>query len=135
MPHIRRVQERMAATPNCFVGPDYDTGLVVADRFDYIHLSESGQQKAAKLWADALTDSFFKQSAPHILEPVPDLATDATTVPVDSIIASNAPSKGGIISASLLPNASRLSDWAAIGLIILSIAFLAFLLRQYFNQE
>lgn len=62
---IRRVQERMIGTGNCFAGPDYDT-LAPEDRYDGIHLALSGQSKVAQMWADALTDSFFASSQPWI---------------------------------------------------------------------
>ncbi len=62
---IRRVQERMIATSNCFAGPDYDT-LLPEDRYDGIHLALSGQAKVAQMWSDALTDGFFADSQPWI---------------------------------------------------------------------
>ncbi|MEJ6579835.1 MAG: sialate O-acetylesterase [Akkermansiaceae bacterium] len=61
---IRRVQERMINEfPNCFPGPDYDT-LDKQDKVDAIHLSESGAQKVARLWANALDADFYKTAAP-----------------------------------------------------------------------
>ncbi len=61
---IRRVQERMINDfPNCFPGPDYDT-LDKEDKVDGIHLSESGERKAAQLWADAVDANFFKTAVP-----------------------------------------------------------------------
>ena len=61
---IRRAQERMIReVPHCFAGPDYDT-LAKAGRYDGIHLSESGMQRAAQLWAEALIPTFFQQAAP-----------------------------------------------------------------------
>jgi regulation of enolase protein 1 (concanavalin A-like superfamily) len=62
---IRRVQERMIATSNCFAGPDYDT-LAPEDRYDGTHLSLAGQSKAAQMWSDALTDGFFASSQPWV---------------------------------------------------------------------
>lgn len=61
---IRRVQERMIQEfPVCFPGPDYDT-LDKADTVDGIHLSESGERKAAQLWAEALDANFFTNAIP-----------------------------------------------------------------------
>lgn len=127
MTHVRRVQERMAKTPNCFAGPDYDLGLTVSDRYDYIHLNESGQAKAAKLWADALTDSFFKQSVPYLLEPVVDLpdVSDLTSGLTTQTVQ----------TASILPDLSKLQNWALIALFVLLIGFAAFLLHQYYNHD
>ena len=63
---VRRVQERMIHQyPNCFPGPNYDA-LAPEDTTDKIHLSESGARKAARLWANALDDSFFKTAVPWI---------------------------------------------------------------------
>ena len=62
---IRRAQERMIRdVPHCYAGPDYDT-LSKAERYDGVHLSESGMEKAAQLWANALTGTFFRQSIPY----------------------------------------------------------------------
>ncbi|HEX2747514.1 MAG TPA: sialate O-acetylesterase [Verrucomicrobiales bacterium] len=60
---IRRVQERMSKEPHCFPGPDYDT-LAPGDTVDKVHLSEAGERKAARLWADALGADFFKTAVP-----------------------------------------------------------------------
>lgn len=62
---IRRVQDRMVPQPNCFPGPDYDK-LAKEDRYDGTHLSESGCHVAAQMWADALTEEFFKSSKPWL---------------------------------------------------------------------
>lgn len=61
---IRRVQERMIKEyPHCFPGADYDT-LAREDTVDRVHLSESGEKKAARLWAEALNSDFFKNVEP-----------------------------------------------------------------------
>ncbi|MBC7923414.1 MAG: hypothetical protein H7Z75_20240 [Ferruginibacter sp.] len=60
---VRSVQDRMAKEPHCFPGPDYDA-LAKEDRYDGIHLSETGATKAAQLWAAALTPAFFEASKP-----------------------------------------------------------------------
>lgn len=61
---IRRVQERMIKEhPHCFAGADYDT-LATEDTADKVHLSASGAEKAARLWADALDAAFFKAAKP-----------------------------------------------------------------------
>ncbi|HEX2973520.1 MAG TPA: sialate O-acetylesterase [Tepidisphaeraceae bacterium] len=60
---IRRVQERMIRTRNCFPGPDYDT-LPKDARPDDIHLGLAGQAAAARLWAQALDDHFFQSAKP-----------------------------------------------------------------------
>ena len=61
---IRRVQDRVIRElPFCFTGADYDT-LAKEDTVDRVHLSESGRAKAARMWADALTDDFFKSAVP-----------------------------------------------------------------------
>jgi hypothetical protein len=66
---IRRVQERVIRDdPRCFPGPDYDT-LAVGDTTDRVHLSESGAHKAARLWAEALSDDFFKTAEPLPAKP------------------------------------------------------------------
>jgi len=61
---VRPAQERLIRNdPHCFPGPDYDT-LAPGDRPDKIHLGPSGAAKAARLWAEALDDHFFKTAAP-----------------------------------------------------------------------
>ena len=61
---IRHAQERMVRdVPHCYAGPDYDT-LAKADRYDGVHLSESGMARAAQLWAEALTPTFFQRAVP-----------------------------------------------------------------------
>ena len=61
---IRRMQDRMIKEhPHCFPGADYDT-LAKDDTTDKVHLSETGEIKAARLWADALDANFFKAAAP-----------------------------------------------------------------------
>ena len=61
---IRRVQDRMIKEyPHCFPGADYDT-LDKEDTTDKVHLSEAGETKAARLWADALDADFFKAAVP-----------------------------------------------------------------------
>jgi hypothetical protein len=61
---IRRVQDRMIREyPYCFPGPDYDR-LQKSDTSDGIHLTESGANKAAQYWADALDIAFFKKAVP-----------------------------------------------------------------------
>lgn len=64
-PAVRQAQERMAKEPYSFTGPDYDY-FAKEDRYDGIHLSLSGEEKAAQMWADALTKSFFKKTTPYI---------------------------------------------------------------------
>ena len=61
---IRRVQDRMIKEhPHCFAGADYDT-LAKDETTDRVHLSESGEVKAAQLWANALNADFFRDAAP-----------------------------------------------------------------------
>lgn len=61
---IRRVQERVIReVSHCFAGPDYDT-LAKEDTTDRVHLSEPGAIKAARMWADALSPSFFREAQP-----------------------------------------------------------------------
>lgn len=61
---IRRVQDRMIREhPHCYAGPDYDT-LEKQDMVDKVHLSESGEIKAASLWAKALDPRFFETALP-----------------------------------------------------------------------
>ena len=61
---IRRMQDRMIKEhPHCFPGADYDT-LAKDDTTDKVHLSEAGEIKAARLWADALDANFFKAAVP-----------------------------------------------------------------------
>ncbi|HYE98644.1 MAG TPA: hypothetical protein VEJ18_07015 [Planctomycetota bacterium] len=62
---IKRAQNRVASAPFNVPGPDYDA-LAPEDRYDGIHLSLSGQSKAAQMWADALTDGFFASSQPWL---------------------------------------------------------------------
>lgn len=63
-PQVRIAQERMIKESYSFPGPDYDKVLLKEDRYDGIHLSESGLRKAAVLWADALTPGFYKTVVP-----------------------------------------------------------------------
>ena len=68
-PIIRRVQEQMIReVPHCYAGPDYDT-LPKSARYDAVHFSASGLPRAAQLWAEALTPSFFQQAVPY--QPAP----------------------------------------------------------------
>ncbi len=61
---IRRVQDRVIKEePFCFPGPDYDT-LAPGDTVDRIHLSEAGERKAARMWAEALSPDFYKAAVP-----------------------------------------------------------------------
>jgi len=62
---VRHAQDRMSQTANCFPGPDYDT-LATEDRVDGIHLSASGEWKAAAMWANALGSGFFSASQPYL---------------------------------------------------------------------
>ena len=62
-PQVRAVQERMAKEQYCFPGADYDQ-LLKDDTVDGIHLSVSGEHKAAQMWADALTPRFFREAQP-----------------------------------------------------------------------
>lgn len=64
-PAVREAQEKMILEPNCFPGPDYNKDLSKEDKYDGIHLSLSGVNKAAILWANALTEDFFQQSKPY----------------------------------------------------------------------
>ncbi|GAB3568906.1 hypothetical protein GCM10027578_22340 [Spirosoma luteolum] len=152
---VRQMQERMAATSNCWPGPDYDTGLLVADRTDYIHLSLSGQTKAAQLWESALTDSFFRQSIPVVIDPVtavlPAALTDLPAAPLTSGTTSPLPATstpGTVPSgataqltderptapASRPSELTRLSNLAAIGLVMLGLASLAYLFHRAINR-
>lgn len=65
-PAVKEAQQRMLKEPYTFPGPDYDKSLIKEDKYDGIHLSESGLRKAAKLWADALTPEFFSTVKPWI---------------------------------------------------------------------
>ena len=61
---VRRVQDRVIKElPFCFPGADYDT-LAREDTVDRVHLSQSGERKAARMWAEALTADFFKAASP-----------------------------------------------------------------------
>jgi hypothetical protein len=62
---VRHAQDRMSQTAYCFVGPDYDT-LATEDRVDGIHLSASGEWKAAAMWAAALGNGVFSSSQPYL---------------------------------------------------------------------
>lgn len=65
-PAVRQAQELMLKEPYCFPGPDYDKDLEASDKYDGIHLSKSGVEKAAVLWSQALTIAFFQQSSPWL---------------------------------------------------------------------
>ncbi|MEO5647431.1 MAG: sialate O-acetylesterase [Chitinophagaceae bacterium] len=64
-PAVRIAQERMIKEPYSFAGPDYDR-LLPEDHVDGIHLNASGEEKAAVMWANALTPEFFKASVPWL---------------------------------------------------------------------
>lgn len=64
-PSVRQAQNRMAKEPYCFPGPDYDL-LLKDDTVDGVHLSASGEEKVAVMWAEALTQGFFKMSKPWL---------------------------------------------------------------------
>lgn len=61
---VRIAQDEMIREPYAFAGPDYDE-LLSEDRVDGIHLSASGEEKAAIMWADALSRKFFKKAIPY----------------------------------------------------------------------
>lgn len=65
-PQVRMAQERMIRQAYSFAGPDYDKAMTKEDRYDGIHLSESGLRKAALLWADALTPQFYQTVVPWL---------------------------------------------------------------------
>lgn len=63
---VRAAQERIIAeVPACFAGPDYDR-LEEDDRYDGIHLSASGAEKAAAMWAQAVDAEFFAKAVPFL---------------------------------------------------------------------
>jgi len=62
---VREAQNRMVKELYSFPGPDYDE-LVKEDRVDGIHLSLSGEEKAAAMWAAALNREFFRLAKPWI---------------------------------------------------------------------
>lgn len=63
---IRHVQEQVIREyPSAYPGPDYDT-FATEDRVDGIHLSASGEVKAAQMWADAIDENFIKTAKPYI---------------------------------------------------------------------
>ncbi|RCR71157.1 putative Ig domain-containing protein [Larkinella punicea] len=86
-PVIRRAQERMIKTPNCFPGPDYDL-LTSNDRADGVHLTLAGAAKAAQYWSNALNDAFFSNSTPYVLPAL------STAQPVEEIPTENPPVTG-----------------------------------------
>jgi hypothetical protein len=61
---VRVAQEMMLNEPFTFPGPDYDKIMNKEDRYDGIHLSRSGLEKAATYWAEALDNNFFIKSTP-----------------------------------------------------------------------
>jgi xylan 1,4-beta-xylosidase len=61
---VRRVQDRVIKEyPHCYPGPDYDT-LGKEDTVDRVHLSEAGEKKAARFWADAVNANFLRSVEP-----------------------------------------------------------------------
>lgn len=63
-PQVKEAQLKMLKQPYSFPGPNYDSAMQKEDRYDGIHLSESGARKAAVLWADVLTPAFFATVKP-----------------------------------------------------------------------
>lgn len=63
-PAVRIAQDEMIREPYAFAGPDYDK-LLPEDRVDGVHLSASGEENAAIMWADALSSKFFKNAIPY----------------------------------------------------------------------
>ena len=61
---VRQAQDAATAYTNCAPGPDYDTQMAPEDRYDNIHFALSGMNKAAVVWADAVTDSFLQRATP-----------------------------------------------------------------------
>jgi hypothetical protein len=159
--YIRTMQDKVAATANCVPGPDYDTGLIVSDRFDYIHLSLAGQSKAAALWAGKMTPQFFRNADPILLNPVPvealpDLPAESTSTPVTTLPTKDFDLNTGIgLGLTTTPTtgvdadvddtgatspsratAQRIANLALIGLIFLGLGSLFFYLYQtnFFNN-
>ncbi len=80
--YIRTVQEQVATDANNYPGPDYDAILESGtDRYDGIHLTQSGLDKAATAWASVVTQpAFLSVAKPLLPNPAPALsATVATT--------------------------------------------------------
>lgn len=115
---IRRVQERMAASPYCFAGPDMDTGIALNERSDYSHFNELGMAKAAVLWSNALTPAFFRYSEPIILNPVPveplaPLPVEATPTPGTNnqpVVATTTPVTVPVAAPNVVPIRTGLVD-------------------------
>ncbi len=67
-------REVIDSTAYVFKGPELDPVSSPEDRPDRLHYSEVGQVKVARLWARALTDSFFVASRPLLPVPPPSLS-------------------------------------------------------------
>lgn len=125
--YIRTMQEAMATQPGCFPGPDYDALLVDAvDRYDGIHLNESGMAKAAAAWAAVVMAAPFQSSArPYQARQAPLLPvpTPAPTAFVPVSVEADP-----FLTASEGPVALNLSFVAgAVGMVLLlALAWLAF---------
>ncbi len=64
---------------NTYAGPDIDQITSLEDRPDGLHFSASGQQKAAELWANALTASLLSTITPYAATPQPLAALSCGT--------------------------------------------------------
>ena len=53
-PVIDGLTAAVAASPNCFIGPNHDALLGPADRYDGTHPGYSGETKLAQAWASAI---------------------------------------------------------------------------------
>lgn len=74
-PNVTIAQQRVVdSTAFVFRGPDLDPVSSSEDRPDRLHYSEAGQVKVARLWANALTDSFFVASSPMLPMAPPSLS-------------------------------------------------------------
>jgi hypothetical protein len=73
---VRTAQRTVISTGSyVFPGPDLDlVNKYPSERIDTLHYSELGQVKVARLWAQALTDSFFRASNPKLPVAPPPLS-------------------------------------------------------------
>ncbi|XWW44991.1 hypothetical protein JYG30_19970 [Fibrella sp. USSR17] len=98
-PQVRVAQEMAAQYTNCAPGPDYDNQLLPSDRYDNVHMGASGMDRAAQIWADAVSDSFLAKATPF--QPSwPNGLSSTPVTPVAPVVAQAPATQNGTIGQS-----------------------------------
>lgn len=70
MEQLHRAQERLIQLPNVFRGPNLNS-IGNSGRTDGLHFNQEGQDKAAELWSEAVTNSDFLANSTPLFPNIP----------------------------------------------------------------